>query len=98
MRVPVREQSRTSGKESSMHSNDVLAHDPVQSATCMAMIALVCLASSACAIESRRESNAEFPRDKPYVGLFTGEYVDGKPLYRFPSINVVGSRSTVDGS
>jgi len=30
----------------------------------------------------------------PYVGVFTGEYVDGKPLYRFPSIHVVGSRSS----
>jgi len=35
--------------------------------------------------------------DSPYVGVFTGEYVDGKPLYRFPSILVVGSRSGADG-
>jgi hypothetical protein len=27
-----------------------------------------------------------------YVGEFTGEYVDGKPLYRFPAIQVVGRR------
>ena len=31
----------------------------------------------------------------PYVGVFTGEFVDGKPLYRFPTIEVVGSRSSV---
>ena len=31
----------------------------------------------------------------PYVGVFTGEFVDGKPLYRFPSILVIGSRSSV---
>ena len=27
-----------------------------------------------------------------YVGVFTGEYVDGRPLYRFPAIEVVGTR------
>ena len=32
----------------------------------------------------------------PYVGMFTGEYVDGRPLYRFPTIEVVGSRSDLD--
>lgn len=31
----------------------------------------------------------------PYVGVFTGEFVDGRPLYRFPTIEVVGSRSSV---
>jgi hypothetical protein len=31
----------------------------------------------------------------PYVGVFTGEFVDGKPLYRFPAIEIVGSRSSV---
>ena len=32
----------------------------------------------------------------PYVGEFTGEYVDGAPLYRFPTIEVVGTRRSVD--
>ena len=31
----------------------------------------------------------------PNVGVFTGEYVDGKPLYRFPAIYIVGLRSSV---
>ena len=31
----------------------------------------------------------------PNVGAFTGEYVDGKPLYRFPPIYIVGLRSSV---
>lgn len=31
----------------------------------------------------------------PYVGVFTGEYVDGKPLYRFPPILVIGKRIRV---
>jgi hypothetical protein len=32
---------------------------------------------------------------EPYVGVFTGDYVDGKPLYRFPPIHVIGSRSSL---
>ena len=28
-----------------------------------------------------------------YVGVFTGEFVDGLPLYRFPTIEVVGLRT-----
>lgn len=35
---------------------------------------------------------AELAPRPPYVGEFTGEYVDGKPLYRFPAIEVVGRR------
>jgi len=31
----------------------------------------------------------------PYVGVFTGEFVDGKPLYRFPRIEVIGSRRDI---
>ncbi len=31
-----------------------------------------------------------------YVGEFTGELVDGVPLYRFPAIEVVGTRRSVD--
>jgi len=30
-----------------------------------------------------------------YVGVFTGEYVDGRPLYRFPTIEVVGLRNAL---
>ena len=33
--------------------------------------------------------------EAPYVGVFAGEFVDGLPLYRFPSIQVVGSRRTI---
>ena len=39
---------------------------------------------------------AELTTRPPYVGEFTGEYVDGKPLYRLPSIQVVGYRSRQD--
>jgi hypothetical protein len=30
-----------------------------------------------------------------YRGEFTGEFVDGVPLYRFPAIEVVGTRRSV---
>ena len=33
---------------------------------------------------------------KPYVGEFTGEFVDGVPLYRFPAIEVIGTRRSID--
>jgi len=29
---------------------------------------------------------------RSYVGVFTGDFVDGLPLYRLPSITVVGTR------
>ena len=35
--------------------------------------------------------------ETPYVGVFTGEFVDGMPLYRFPTIEVVGSRRAGNG-
>jgi len=35
---------------------------------------------------------AELAHRPPYEGVFTGEYVDGRPLYRLPSIHVVGRR------
>ena len=34
----------------------------------------------------------------PYIGVFTGEFVDGKPLYRLPAIEIVGSRSSIGPS
>jgi hypothetical protein len=32
---------------------------------------------------------------KAYVGEFTGKFVEGAPLYRFPAIEVVGTRRSV---
>jgi hypothetical protein len=29
------------------------------------------------------------------IAVFTGEFVDGKPLYRLPRMEVVGSRSNI---
>ena len=61
--------------------------------TLTVIVILLVLGLAGCAAELRgRDPAAE---DAAYVGLFTGEYVDGKPLYRFPPILVIGSRSSV---
>ena len=57
----------------------------------LAMVAFLIGGLAGCASEPSREPTEV----APYVGVFTGEFVDGKPLYRFPTIEVVGSRSTV---
>ena len=36
------------------------------------------------------------PVATPYVGVFTGEFVGGVPLYRLPTIEVVGTRRSAD--
>jgi hypothetical protein len=51
--------------------------------TRIAIVALLVAALAGCAELSPRPA---------YVGEFTGEFVDGKPLYRFPAIEVVGRR------
>ena len=48
-----------------------------------------------CASELTPRPDHHPAADAPYVGVFTGEFVDGKPLYRFPTIEVVGSRSSL---
>jgi hypothetical protein len=48
------------------------------------------LAGCAAGLNARPENSSTVRA--PYVGLFTGEYVEGRPLYRFPPISVVGSR------
>lgn len=59
--------------------------------TALVTVALVMVGLAGCASEPNRP-----PADAaPYVGVFTGEFVDGRPLYRFPSIEVVGSRSSI---
>jgi hypothetical protein len=52
--------------------------------------ALVAIGAAGCA-ELPATSNA---RQAPYEGVFTGEFVDGRPLYRFPPIEVIGRRSS----
>ena len=51
----------------------------------LALMALLVVGLAGCA-------GGSTPRPE-YVGVFTGEFVDGLPLYRFPTIEVVGLRT-----
>ncbi len=62
----------------------------------MALAVLMCIITGLPGCASHLTPNADPPA--PYVGLFTGEFVDGKPLYRFPPIEIVGSRSSIGPS
>lgn len=64
--------------------------------TSIAIAALLLLGLAGCAAGLSGRLGSSASGDTPYVGVFTGVNVDGKPLYRFPSINVVGSRSSVE--
>ena len=60
----------------------------------VAVLLVIGLAGCAAGLKDGPDSsNAE---RVPYVGVFTGEYVEGRPLYRFPPISVVGSRERVN--
>ena len=53
-------------------------------------LTLLILGLAGCA--SELASRTGRPDAAPYVGVFTGDFVEGLPLYRFPSLEVVGSR------
>jgi hypothetical protein len=59
------------------------------------IVALLIVKLAGCAPELTPRPIRPSAEAATYVGLFTGEFVDGKPLYRFPTIEVVGSRSSV---
>ena len=59
----------------------------------LATILVLGLASCAAGLGPRPGSSPLEPA--PYVGVFTGEFVDGRPLYRFPPILVIGKRNRV---
>ena len=59
----------------------------------IAAVVLVIVGLAGCATEPTPRPDSPTTEAAPYAGVFTGELVDGKPLYRFPTIEVVGSRS-----
>ncbi len=63
--------------------------------TVIATTALLIVGLAGCASELTPRPNRPPADAAPYVGVFTGEFVDGMPLYRFPTIEVVGSRSSI---
>jgi hypothetical protein len=60
------------------------------------VVATVLLGLAGCAAELGPKPSTSPLEAAPYIGVFTGQYVDGKPLYRFPPILVIGSRSSVE--
>jgi hypothetical protein len=58
----------------------------------LAVAAVLVAGLAGCATGPASPADKRSPETVPYVGAFTGEYVDGKPLYRFPTIEVVGTR------
>ena len=59
-----------------------------------AIVAVVMIALAGCATGLLPHSDRA-STEAPYVGVFTGRFVDGRPVYRFPTIVVLGSRSSV---
>ena len=59
-----------------------------------AVVALLIVGLAGCATELTPRPGSPSIEAAPYVGVFTGAFVDGKPLYRLPTIEVVGSRSS----
>lgn len=58
----------------------------------VALASALVLVLAGCAAELGVKPSSSPLEAAPYVGVFTGEYVDGLPLYRFPPIFVIGSR------
>ncbi len=66
-----------------------------RASTGFATVALLIVGLAGCASVLTPRPHGPPADAAPYVGVFTGELVDGKPLYRFPTIEVVGSRSGI---
>ena len=77
-----------------MHPSNPHLEHRTNARVAFATVALLVVGLSGCASELMPRPNGPPAGAAPYVGVFTGELVDGKPLYRFPVIEVVGSRSS----
>ena len=78
-----------------MYPRHLQVEDRARARTAFAASALLIVGLAGCASELTLMANRPPAEAAPYVGVFTGEFVDGKPLYRFPTIQVVGSRSSI---
>lgn len=68
------------------------------SRTALAAVVLLVVGLAGCASGPAPMAERDARRATPYVGVFTGEFVDGTPLYRFPTIEVIGSRRSVESA
>jgi hypothetical protein len=78
-----------------MHPRFVQVERKAGSATLIAVTTVLLLGLGGCAADLGSKPTSSPSEAAPYVGVFTGEFVDGKPLYRFPPIYVVGSPRNV---
>jgi hypothetical protein len=78
-----------------MYPRNLLVEHGTLARAAFAAGALLIVGLAGCASVLTPEPNRPPEDAAPYVGVFTGEFVDGKPLYRFPTIEVVGSRSRI---
>ena len=69
-------------------------HEQRGKAVRIAIAALLMIGLAGCGVQPWRESD-DRSTEVPYVGVFTGQFVDGRPVYRFPTIVVLGSRRSV---
>ncbi len=78
-----------------MYPRNLQVEHRTDARTVFATAALLIVGLAGCASELTPRPVRPPADAAPYVGVFTGEFVDGKPLYRFPTIEVVGSRSSI---
>jgi hypothetical protein len=79
-------------KDGSKHPNTGRTWAGVPTRVSIAIATFFALGLTGCAAESSGSFNRTALQDSPNVGVFTGEYVDGLPLFRLPAIQVIGSR------
>jgi hypothetical protein len=78
-----------------MYPRNLQVKQRTDARTALATVALLIVGLGGCASEFTPAPSRPPMDTAPYVGVFTGEFVDGKPLYRFPTIEVLGSRSSI---
>ena len=82
-------------EEAGMYPRNLQVERRTDARTAFAIAALLIAGLAGCASDPTPKPNGPPADVSPYVGVFTGEFVDGKPLYRFPPIVVVGYRSSI---
>jgi hypothetical protein len=87
--------SRTSTRRTTCSRDVVQVEGKARTGAWIAVAALLLLQLAGCAAELGPKPSGSAAEAAPYVGVFTGEFVDGKPLYRFPPMYVIGLRSSV---
>jgi hypothetical protein len=78
-----------------MYARNLNVEHGIDAPTALATVVLLIVGLAGCASELTPRPDRPPAEAAPYVGVFTGEFVDGRPVYRFPTIEVVGSRSSI---